>query len=101
MAHNQKEASLAKEIHEATEVLKEVEQQSENIVKSQSLLHRFAGGLFSALGAVVLAVIVIPIVVTFLQRVQWIPVIGDFISRVVKQVEHSQPRSSAPTADGQ
>ncbi len=100
MQKKRRTSSLTKEIHDATLVLKEVEEQSEQIVKSQSFFHKFIGGLLSTLGALVGAAIVIPFVLSVLQQIQWVPIIGDALARILMQAEHVQQRA-APAADDQ
>jgi hypothetical protein len=48
-------------------------------------------GIFYGLGALTAFAVLIPIVVWTLRSVEWIPIIGEFISRVATQVEHIQP----------
>ncbi len=49
-------------------------------------------GIVYGLGALTAVVVVIPVILWGMRKVEWVPVIGDFVSKVVTQVEMVQPR---------
>ena len=54
------------------------------------LFFTFVKGIVSGLGLITAVAIVIPIVVSLLRGIQWVPLIGDFVSRIATQVEQAQ-----------
>lgn len=55
------------------------------------LLLTYLRGIVYGLGALTAAAIVIPFLVWVLQQLPWVPIIGDFVSRVATRVEmHEQ-----------
>lgn len=60
----------------------------------------FVGGIMYAIGALVVVAIVIPFVVSFLQSIPWPPLVADFVTKVISQME---PTGSRPpvSSDGQ
>lgn len=49
-------------------------------------------GIVYGLGALTAVAIIIPLIVSVLHRVSWVPLVGDFVERVVTRVEESQQR---------
>ena len=91
---------LAAEVRKIHTFLREVhsaEQWSHHPVKVTVL--SFVKGIAYCLGALTAAAIVVPFVVWFLQSVAWPPVIADFVTDVIRQMEPvSLP--ARPTVDG-
>ncbi|MFA6522790.1 MAG: DUF5665 domain-containing protein [Candidatus Peribacteraceae bacterium] len=49
----------------------------------------FGKGVASTLGVVVAAAIIIPLLLSFLQHIDWIPLVGDFLTKVAQYMERS------------
>lgn len=54
-----------------------------------SLSMAFLKGVAGALGAVTVAVLVIPFVVWFLHQIQWVPLTSDFVNQVLQRIERN------------
>lgn len=61
-----------------------------DIKKKDIFIGNFIGGLAWGVGSILGATIVVGMLVWMLKSVNWIPVIGDFTSRVIDQVEKDQ-----------
>lgn len=81
---------LSKEIDEATHVLERLTQESEELVQSQSLRRRFYGAIVQSLGVLVALAILVPFIISVLQRVQWVPILGDTITQIIERVKTQQ-----------
>lgn len=53
------------------------------------LLLAFGKGIASTLGVAVAAAIIIPLVLSLLQSVNWTPLVGDFLTNVARYMERS------------
>ncbi|NOS67722.1 MAG: hypothetical protein HOO67_05160 [Candidatus Peribacteraceae bacterium] len=51
------------------------------------LLLTYLRGIVYGLGALTAAVVVIPFVVWVLQKLPWVPIVGDFVNGVVERVQ--------------
>jgi hypothetical protein len=56
----------------------------------RQLLFTYLRGIVSGLGALTAVAIVIPIIVTVLQQVQWVPLVGDFTERILNRIEQTR-----------
>ena len=56
------------------------------------LFMNYLRGILYGLGAITAFAILIPIIVWMLHRVEWVPIIGEFVNKVATQVEHVQTR---------
>lgn len=74
--------------HSVDRLTRNVEQE---LSFGRSLLVMFCKGIMSGLGLLAAVVIVIPLFIWFLHRVEWIPLIGDFFVRVAVQMEQARP----------
>ncbi len=73
--------------------LEELPEQFQNAFRpGRQLLFNYAKGIASGLGVITAFAIIIPLIVWFLQRIQWVPLIGDFVSQVAVQVEEARRR---------
>ena len=63
------------------------------------LWYRFLSGLFTGLGTVIGATLLVSLVVYWLLGIDWIPVIGDWAAQIASQIEDSMSRTTttAPT----
>jgi len=50
----------------------------------------FFKGIASGLGVAVAVAIVIPLALAFMQSVDWVPLVGDFLSRVATHLQQEQ-----------
>ena len=51
------------------------------------LFMSFVRGVVYGLGAITAFAVLIPIIVWVLHRVEWVPIVGDFVNKVATQVE--------------
>jgi hypothetical protein len=56
----------------------------------KELLFTYLKGIVYGLGALTAVAIVVPLLVAMLQQVQWVPLVGDFVSEVGRRIEESQ-----------
>ncbi len=56
----------------------------------RELMFTYLKGIVYGLGALTAVAIVIPLLVTLLQQIQWVPLIGDFTEDVLHRIEQSQ-----------
>ena len=94
---SQKLAGEVRKIHTFLREVHAAEQWSHHPVKVTVL--SFVKGIAYGLGALTAAAIVAPFVVWFLQSVAWPPVIANFVTDVIHQMEQVSPRGQ-PTVDG-
>lgn len=59
------------------------------LVRRQSLFHAFVSGLFSGLGSVMGATVVVAFLLWILGRLQLVPVFGAWVASVVKVVQQN------------
>ena len=50
-------------------------------------LMRFTSGLFTGLGTVIGATVLVSVVVLWLQQIEWVPVVGEWASEIARQIE--------------
>ncbi len=60
------------------------------------LLLRFATGLFTGLGTVIGATVLVSIVVVWLQRIEWVPLIGEWAVKISEQIEINMSDATEP-----
>ena len=58
----------------------------------KQLFFTYLKGIVYGLGALTAVAIVLPVIVSFMQQVQWVPLVGDFVKDVSTRLEHSQTR---------
>ena len=56
----------------------------------RELMFTYLKGIVYGLGALTAVAIVIPLLVTLLQQIQWVPLIGDFTEDVLHRIEQAQ-----------
>ena len=54
------------------------------------LFYTYIKGIVYGLGALTAVAIIIPLLVWFLQQVQWVPLVGDFLHQVLLRIEETQ-----------
>ena len=54
------------------------------------LLLNYVRGIVYGLGALTAVAIVIPLIVWMLNRISWVPVLGDFVTNIVERVEQQR-----------
>ena len=47
----------------------------------------YVRGIVYGLGALTAVAIVVPLIISMLHQVEWVPVVGDFVERVVTRIE--------------
>ncbi len=73
--------------------LEELPEQFQNAFRpGRQLFFSYLKGIASGLGVITAFAIIIPLLLWFLQRIQWIPLLGDFVSQVAVQVEEARRR---------
>ena len=50
----------------------------------------YVRGIVYGLGALTAVAIVVPLIVSMLHQVEWVPIVGDFVERIVLRVEQAQ-----------
>ncbi|MDD4319419.1 MAG: DUF5665 domain-containing protein [Candidatus Peribacteraceae bacterium] len=56
----------------------------------RNLIFSFLRGIASGLGVLVAVAIIVPLLVTFLRSVNWVPIIGNFVNDVAEQMEQAR-----------
>jgi hypothetical protein len=56
-------------------------------------LMRFTSGLFTGLGTVIGATVLVSLVVVWLQQIEWVPLIGDWASQISERIEQNVEQS--------
>ncbi|TSC57616.1 MAG: hypothetical protein Greene041619_1044 [Candidatus Peregrinibacteria bacterium Greene0416_19] len=56
------------------------------------LLFTYVKGIVSGLGALTAVAIVVPLLLSMLKEVQWVPLVGDFVARVSVRMEQVRPK---------
>lgn len=56
-------------------------------LEREHMLTTYLRGIVYGLGALTAVAIVMPLMVWILQKIEWVPVIGDFVTRVLYRVE--------------
>lgn len=59
---------------------------------AKHLLFTYSKGIAYGLGALTAVALILPIILSLLQRVEWVPIAGDFVKKVTRQIEQSQGR---------
>lgn len=95
----EEEKKLTRALKQNTKVLKEVEEEVEQkggqLLSKKGYMDSFVQGILYGLGIAAAAVIVIPIVIALLKNVQWVPLLGDAVTRIIDRVEQQRPEGSA------
>ena len=78
--------------HELIEEMEKLEKavRASVIPTSRQILRGFLTGISSALGALVAAAIIIPILIYALKNVEWIPLIGTFFIQISQYMERGR-----------
>jgi hypothetical protein len=58
----------------------------------KQLFFTYLKGIVYGLGALTAVAIVLPVIVSVLQHVQWVPLVGDFVKDVSSRLEQTQGR---------
>jgi hypothetical protein len=56
----------------------------------QNLLYSFLRGVAYSLGLIVAVVLIVPFLVAIFRQVDWVPLIGDFLSNIASRMEEVQ-----------
>lgn len=59
---------------------------------AKHLLFTYMKGIAYGLGALTAVALILPVLLSLLQQVAWVPIAGDFVQRVIHQLESSQGR---------
>ena len=63
-----------------------------NYHPGKDLVHTFIKGIASGLGVLVSVAIVLPIILSLMKGVQWVPLVGDFVASVAQRMEDARNR---------
>lgn len=74
------------------EEIKRLNRNITQLVKHHSMTRAFFRGVFTGLGSVMGATIVVGILALALNNVQFIPVIGDWVAQITEYVQYSTTR---------
>ena len=73
--------------HDVEQIPKEFEYV---IYPGKHLALTYLRGIVYGLGAITAVVIVIPLLVWMLQQIHWVPIIGDFVDKILVRVEQTR-----------
>jgi hypothetical protein len=59
---------------------------------AKHLLFTYMKGIAYGLGALTAVALILPLILSLLQQVAWVPIAGDFVHRVIERLEQSQGR---------
>ncbi len=93
------ERDFEKALNDATKALKVLA--DHEIVRPKRLYtFYFMRGVLQSLGVLVAIAIIIPLllplVITLLRQIEWVPILGDTVSRIITQVEERQESGPEP-----
>ncbi len=86
-------SELIRALHKLESSVDRLPRQFEYVIHpGKHLFVAYLQGILYGLGALTAFAILIPLFVTMLRHVEWVPILGDFIGRIATQVEHVQRR---------
>ena len=53
------------------------------------LFQNFLSGIAYTIGTLIAVAVVVPLIMYFLKDIEWVPLIGDFVDRVIEQVQET------------
>jgi len=62
---------------------------------------RFASGLFTGLGTVIGATVLVSLLVVWLQQIDWLPIIGDWAGQIADQIQLDGPGAAETETEGE
>ena len=81
-----------KMIHaELTQVMKELKDVVDTNNRTQTVWYGFWRGIVAAMGGVIGATVGISLILWLLERLAFLPIVGDFIARIVSLLQHKIP----------
>ncbi|MDB4978389.1 MAG: hypothetical protein JWM56_575 [Candidatus Peribacteria bacterium] len=84
-------AHLKKSLDDIQKAIEALPAEYDYIFKpSRHLFFTFLRGMAQALGALTVVVIVVPLVIWALSKIEWVPTVGDFVRQVRDRVEQTQ-----------
>ena len=84
---------LARAMANLEQTIARVSEESSYVLSpGKNLFINYLRGVVYGLGALTAVAIVIPLILSMLHRVEWVPIVGDFVSKVATQVEQVQRR---------
>ncbi|MDO8649176.1 MAG: DUF5665 domain-containing protein [Candidatus Peregrinibacteria bacterium] len=87
----QAEAKLVASLETLRRTFEEVPREYEYFLHpGKHLFFTFLKGIVSGLGVIAAVAIVIPIMLAMMHGIEWVPLIGDFVTRIADRVEQSQ-----------
>jgi hypothetical protein len=85
------EAKLAASMDRLADTIERLPQDYGYVLQpSKHLFFSYLRGIAVGLGALTLVAIVIPFLLWFMREIQWVPLVGDFVTRVAERVENAQ-----------
>lgn len=90
------EKELIGAIRENTNVMRDL-QISRGLDPQRRYIFFFIRGVMQGLGVLVAAIVIIPLMIPlvmfFLQQIEWVPIVGNFATKVIRQVEQTEGTS--------
>jgi len=87
------EEELAKTLRHLERVILEFPEHYKHLFHpGRSLWLHFLRGIVYGLGILIAVAIVIPFLITILQKIEWVPLIGDFIGDINQRIREAQLR---------
>jgi len=86
-AKSSKEERLIDSLDTLTDVIQEFSNKSLLVRSGKNLGIFFLRGVMYGLGILFAIAIVIPVIVWLFQWIEWVPLIGDFVTEVIKRIE--------------
>lgn len=85
--------SPAPETQELIRVIEKLERtiQSSTVPVWQQMLRNFLTGMASSIGALVALAIVVPFLLYLLRNIEWVPMVGTFVEKIMQHIQHSSP----------
>ena len=84
---------LAKAMEELSDVVEHLPDEYGYVLNpGKHLVFTYLKGIVYGLGALTAVAIIIPLLVSMLQKVSWVPLVGDFVKEVGERIEETQKR---------
>ena len=82
------ETELIEELRQLRQTVNKLPKDFEVIIHpGKHLFLNYMRGIVYGLGALTAVAIVIPVIISLLRHVEWVPLLGDLVTRIILQVE--------------
>ncbi|MFH1670145.1 MAG: DUF5665 domain-containing protein [Patescibacteria group bacterium] len=81
------EEKLIKSLESLTDAFHDFSERSLMVRSGKNLSIFFLRGVMYGLGILFAIAIVIPVIVWLFQWIEWVPLIGDFVTQIIKRIE--------------